>query len=84
MPQLDDILHTPQGRKLLGDEKKLEQLRSAPDTQKLFDLLGRSAGGDLEQAVQKGDSAALVAAIRKVMGDPEGAKLIQSMKDKLG
>lgn len=84
MPQLDDILHSPQGQKLLGNEKKLEQLRSAPDTQKLFDLLGRSAGGDLEQTVQQGDSAALVAAIRKVMGDPEGAKLIRSIKDKLG
>ncbi len=83
MPDLDDILHSPQGAKLLGNEKKLEQLRDSPDTQRLFSMLSQSAGGDLEQAVQSGSSASIVAAIRKVMKDPEGARLIQSMRDKL-
>ena len=83
MPNLDELMKGKEAARLLGDKKKLEQLRDAPETQKVFDLLSRSTG-DLEAAADraaKGDTAQLTDAIRKLMQDPEGARLIQKMKD---
>ena len=83
MPNLDEFVQGKEAARLLGDTKKLEQLRDAPETQKVFDLLSQSAG-DLEAAANraaKGDTAQLTDAIRKLMQDPEGARLIQKMKD---
>ena len=85
MPNLDELLKGKEAAGLLSDTKKLERLRDAPETQKIFDLLSRSAG-NLEAAADKaakGDAAQLTDAIRKLMQDPEGAKLIQKMKDNL-
>lgn len=68
---------------LLNDTKKLKRIKDAPETQRVFDLLSRSAG-DLEQAAQRaanGDAAPLTDAIRALMRDPEGAKLIQKMQE---
>ena len=48
-------------------------------------MLSQSAG-DLEAAAQRaasGDTAQLTDAIRHLMQDPEGARLIQKMKDSL-
>ena len=48
-------------------------------------MLSQSAG-DLESAADKAaqvDAAQLTDAIRKLMQDPEGAKLLQKMKDSL-
>ena len=83
MPNLDELMKGKEAARLLGDAKKLERLRDAPETQKVFDLLSQSTG-DLEAAADraaKGDAAQLTDAIRKLMQDPEGAKLIQKMKD---
>ena len=85
MPNLDELLKGKEAARLLGDKKKLEQLRDAPETQKVFSLLSQSAG-DLEAAADraaKGDTAQLTDAIRKLMQDPEGAKLLQRMKDSI-
>ena len=83
MPNLDELFRGKEAAHLLSDTKKLERLRDAPETQKVFDLLSQSAG-DLEAAADraaKGDAAQLTDAIRKLMQDPEGARLIQKMKD---
>ena len=83
MPKFDELLKGKEANSLLSDTKKLERLRDAPETQKIFDLLRQSAG-DLEAAADraaKGDAAQLTDAIRKLMRDPEGARLIQKMKD---
>ena len=83
MPNFDELVKGKEAARLLGNKKKLEQLRDAPETQKVFDLLSRSAG-NLEAAADraaKGDTAQLTDAIRKLMQDPEGARLIQKMKD---
>ena len=85
MPNLDELIKGKEASRLLGDTKKLERLRDAPETQKVFDLLSQSAG-DLEAAADRaarGDTAQLTDAIRKLMQDPEGARLIQKMKDSL-
>ena len=85
MPNFDELLKGKEAAGLLSDTKKLERLRDAPETQKIFSMLSRSAG-DLETAADraaKGDTAQLTDAIRKLMQDPEGAKLIQKMKENL-
>lgn len=86
MANLDGLLHNKQAANLLSDPKKLEQLRSAPETQQLFSMLRQNTGGDLEQAANhaaKGDAAPLISAIQKLMHDPEGAKLMEKMKQHL-
>ena len=86
MPSFNSFLKDPQAAKLMGDSTKLEQLKGAPETQKIFAMLNRSTGGNLEQAAgdaANGDSEQLIAAIRQLLSDPEGAQLIQKMKDRL-
>ena len=83
MPNFDELLKGKQAARLMSDQGKLEKLRDAPETQKIFSMLSQSTG-DLEAAADraaKGDTAQLTDAIRKLMQDPEGAKLIQKMKD---
>lgn len=86
MPNFDELLHGKQAAQLMGDAAKLEQLRDAPETQKIFAMLNRNTGGGLEQAAGKaasGDTAQLMSAIKQLMQDPEGQKLIQQMKRNL-
>jgi hypothetical protein len=83
MSELQDMLKSEQAAKLMKDSKKLERLRDAPETQRLFQLLSQSAGGDLEQAAGRaaqGDTASLMDAIQRLMRNPEGQKLLQQMK----
>ena len=85
MPNFDELLKGKEASRLMKDPSKLEKLRDAPETQQIFSLLSQSTG-DLEAAANraaKGDAAQLTDAIRKLMQDPEGAKLIQKMKDSL-
>ena len=86
MPNFQEMLQSEQTSKLLQDQAKLERLRDSPETQRLFELLSRSAGGDLEQAANRaaqGDTSGLVSAIQRLMRDPEGQKLIQKTKQSL-
>ena len=83
MPNFDELLQGKEAAKLMGDKGRLEKLRDAPETQQIFSMLSRSTG-DLEAAADraaKGDTAQLTDAIRKLMQDPEGSRLIQKMKD---
>ena len=85
MPNFDELLKGKEAAGLMKDPSRLEKLRDAPETQKIFDLLSQSTG-DLESAAEraaKGDTAQLAGAIRRLMQDPEGAKLIQKMKENL-
>jgi len=86
MPDLQDVLKSKEAAELAKDTARLEKLRDAPETQRLFQLLNKSAGGDLEQAANraaKGDTATLMAAVKQLMGDPEGQRLLQQMKRSL-
>lgn len=86
MPSLDRFFHNSQAEKLMENSGDLEQLMGQPETQQIFSILRKSTGGNLEQAADnaaKGDSAQLMSAIKHLMSDPEGAKLIRQMKEKL-
>lgn len=85
MPNFDELMKSKQAAHLIKERDKLEQLRDAPETQQIFSMLSRTTG-DLESAAEraaKGDTAQLTEAIRQLMQDPEGARLIQKMKDHL-
>ena len=85
MPNFDEFAKGKEAARLMGDKQKLEQLRDAPETQRIFSMLSQSAG-DLEAAADRaarGDTAQLTDAIRKLMQDPEGARLIRKMKDSI-
>ena len=85
MPNFDELLKGKEAAGLMKDPGKLEKLRDAPETQKIFSMLSRTAG-DLESAAQraaKGDTAQLTDAIRQLMRDPEGARLLEKMKENL-
>lgn len=86
MPNLDEILHTPQAEKIMGDSEKLKHLMAAPETQKIMEMLNRTSGGNLEQAAgdaAKGDTTQLMSAIKHLMENPEATQLIQQMKNKI-
>lgn len=64
----------------------LEQLMEEPETKKVFSMLRQSTGGNLEKAAEQaanGDTSQLMDAIKQLMRDPEGARLIQQMKSKM-
>lgn len=85
MPNFDELLKGKEASRLMKDPSKLEKLRDAPETQKIFSMLSQSTG-DLESAAERaarGDAAQLADAIRQLMRDPEGVRLIQKMKENL-
>ena len=85
MPNFEGILKGKQAAELMGDTAKLQKLRDAPETQRIFAMLSQSTG-DLESAAEraaKGDASQLAGAIRRLMNDPEGAKLIQKMRENM-
>ena len=47
MPDFRDMLNSEQAAKLMKDQGKLDQLQNAPETQRLFQMLSKNAGGDL-------------------------------------
>ena len=86
MEKLDALLKSEQAAKLMKDSRKLEQLKESPESRRLFQLLDQNTGGTLEQAADKasrGDTEALMGAIRQLMGNPEGQKLIEQMRQSL-
>ena len=86
MPDFRDMLNSEQAARLMKDQGKLDQLQNAPETQRLFQMLSKHAGGDLEQAAQQaahGDTAQLMDAVRRLTQDPEGQRLIQRLRQSL-
>ncbi len=86
MPNLEDILRSPQAEKIIDNSNKLGHLMEAPETQKIFTMLNQNTKGNLEQAAEnaaKGDTAQLLSAIKQLMQNPEAAQLIEQMKRKL-
>ena len=82
MSNLDQFLKEEQASGLLKNTTKLERLREAPETQKIFSMLNESTGGNLERTVQD-DPAQIVSAIRQLMQNPESAALLHRMKEKM-
>ena len=72
MPNFDELLQGKEASRLMKDPSKLEKLSQST--------------GDLESAAEraaKGDASQLAGAIRRLMNDPEGVKLIQKMRENM-
>lgn len=85
MPNFDELLKGKEAASLMKDPSKLEKLRDAPETQKIFSMLSRSTG-DLESAAQraaKGDTAQLKSLIQSITSTPGGAELLQRLGNSL-
>lgn len=79
MPDLKDILEK-------ASPAKLEHLLKEPETKQVFSMLNKNTAGNLEAAAEKaarGDTTQLMDAIKQLLKDPEGARLIQEMQSKL-
>ena len=86
MPNLDEILRSPQAGKIMDNSNQLGHLMDAPETQRIFAMLNQNTRGNLEKAAEnaaKGDSAQLMSAIKQLMQNPEATRLIEQMKSKL-
>lgn len=86
MPNLKDILNHESAKKLMADKSALEHIKSAPETQQLLDLISQKSGSGtdhLANAAAGGDSAQLMGAIKQLLNDPEGQKLLNSISQKL-
>lgn len=84
-PAMEALKKDPQAAKLLGDPAALKTLLSAPETQKLMELLNRSAGPSLQTAAQaaaQGKPQDLVGLLNQVMQSPEGAKAVEGIQKK--
>lgn len=79
---LDHLIKDPKAAGLLQNKEAVERLLSSPDTQKLMELLNRSAGGGLKQAAEaamKGDTGQIMGLMDQLMKDPEGAQAVQNI-----
>jgi len=86
MADFNELLQSQQAKKLVENQERLGELFQLPETQKIFDLLGKRTGGNLEQATQQaasGNTAPLMEAIRQLTQSREGSKLLQDLKTKL-
>lgn len=82
MPDLNDLLHSEQLKKMMGDQAVAERLKNAPECQQLLEILSRQANCDPERMVNdaaKGESQQLLAVIQKMLRDPESQKLLNSI-----
>ena len=84
-PDLDALKKDPQAAQLLKDPGALKSLLSAPETQKLMNLLNQSAGGSLQDAAHaaaKGKPDALMGLLSQVMQSKEGAQAVEGLQKK--
>lgn len=84
-PTLEALKKEPQAAKLLSDPAGLKALLTAPETQKLMELLNSSAGASLQTAAQaaaRGKPQDLVGLLNQVMQSPEGAKAVEGIQKK--
>ena len=65
---------------------RLEKLLDEPETQRVFSLLNQKFGGNLKEAAENaasGNTEPLVSAIKQLMQNPEGSRLIEQLKEKI-
>ncbi|MGX8698387.1 MAG: hypothetical protein ACSW8F_00475 [bacterium] len=70
---MKELWKSPEAQRLMKSEEKLSALRKTPGGKKLAALAEEK---DLAGAVEKGDTAAVQAALRGFLSSPEGKKLM--------
>ena len=69
----DQVLHTPEGQRLLGKKDVLGRIAASPDGQRVKAMMEQD--GKLAKAMETGDTAALRDAISGILKTEEGARL---------
>lgn len=86
MSDLNQLLNSEHAKKLMHDQNTIDRLKSAPETQKLMEMLGKKTGGNLENAADaaaNGDPAQLMGAMQKLLQDPESKQLLEQISRSL-
>ena len=83
---LNQIMNSPEAAKLLGNKETLDALSKSPDVQKFMQMLQDKSGGSLQavaEAAMRGDTSKLSQLVNEVSQNPEAAKAINNLNQKL-
>lgn len=86
MPDFSELFNSEHAKKLMNNQNTVSQLKNAPESQRLIELLGQQADGNLEDmanAAVKGNPQQLMDAIQKLLHDPESKKLLDEISQNL-
>lgn len=75
----DLLKNSPQGDKIREKQPEIEKLVSSSDGQKVKKML--SDRGNLQEALEKGDTQTLTNTVRDILGTKEGARLAKQLED---
>ena len=84
--QYDQLRSSPEAKQLLENQEAIKKVLSSPDTKKLLQQLQKKDSGKLQAAAQsalQGDSAALSNLVRELSGNPEAARAMEHLNQRL-
>lgn len=82
MPDLNELLKSNQAKKLLNNSKAIQDLKKAPETQRLMELINSQAGDTIEHIVHsasEGDTSQLMNTIQTILKNPESRSLLDQI-----
>ena len=75
----DLLKNSPHGDKIRKKQPEIEKLVSSSDGEKVKKML--SDRGNLQEALEKGDTQALTNTVRDILGTKEGARLAKQLEE---
>ena len=82
MPDLNELLKSNQAKKLMNNSKAIQDLKKAPETQRLMELINSQAGDSLEHiahSASEGDTSQLLSTIQTILSNPESRSLLDKI-----
>ena len=86
MDKNQSFFSSPQASQFLQNQAQLRQLLQSPDTKKLLEMMQQGYGSKLQQAAQsakQGDPSHLLEMVQQLMNDPEGAKAVENIQNRV-
>lgn len=83
---MDDMLRNSPASDLLKNKGAIQSLANSPDAKKFMELLRGQNGAELQSAANaamKGDPAKLNKLLQDLVKNPEGAKAVENLSQKL-
>lgn len=75
----DLLKNSPQGEKIREKQPEIEKLVSSSDGEKVKKML--SSRGNLQEALEKGDTETLTNTVRDILSTKEGARLAKQLEE---
>ena len=82
MPDFNELFQSEPAKRLMNNQNAINRLKTAPETQRLMEMLDSQVGGDLESAANaaaNGSPNQLMNAMEKLLRDPESKKLLEQI-----